>query len=353
MITAPYQEALDAYTNNAGEFSVEPVKGGLINQSYKISSKLTGRSFLLQQINKNIFPVPAIVQSNYEKIWDHLSEEGRNFLLPEPKCFPGGSLLFGDSNEQYWRIFSFIDGKNMTAPVNALQARVVANTFANFTSSFSDFDATALALTIPGFHDLSSRYDQFEHSIHNHQFERLQKASAVIEGLRRREKYVNLYEVFTESNEFLKRVMHHDAKISNVLFDEAGEIICLVDFDTCMPGYFFSDIGDMIRSMAVPADEDSSDISAIDIRKDIYDAILAGYLETMNDQLTVSEKKYIHYSGILMIYMQALRFITDYLNSDTYYRTAYPEQNLDRAKNQLLLLQRLEEFLTTNYSFKT
>lgn len=351
MIIASYQEALEAYANPL-EFLVEPLPGGLINHSYKISNKLSGDSFLLQQINKNVFTDPVLVQSNYQKIWEHLSEEGGNSLIPEPKYFPGESPLFCDSHDEYWRVFEFIDnGQSLGNTENILQVRSVANTFASLTSSFNGTDIQELGITIPDFHNLSARYKQFERSIHHHQFERLQKASMLIDELRKRDRYTNMYDVFTESDEFPKRIMHHDAKIGNVLFDEhSGDAICLVDLDTCMPGHFFSDIGDMIRSMAVTVNEDSP-AENIDIRKEFYDAIIAGYLDVMEHQLTTAEKKYIHYSGILMIYMQALRFITDYLNGDQYYQTTYSEQNLDRAKNQLLLLQKLEMFLAANYGF--
>lgn len=148
--------------------------------------------------------------------------------------------------------------------------------------------------------------------------------------------------------------MHHDAKISNVLFsNKTGKVVCLVDFDTVMPGYFFSDLGDMIRSMVCPEDETSTKFSNICIRKEFYEAIVTGYLDVIGKELTESEKKYIHYSGLLMIYMQSLRFLADYLNGDVYYQITYPDQNFDRAKNQLILLQRLEDFLGTNYQFKT
>jgi hypothetical protein len=118
-----------------------------------------------------------------------------------------------------------------------------------------------------------------------------------------------------------------------------------------MPGYFFSDLGDMIRSMAANEVESSTNYDEINIRKDMYESIVHGYMEVIHELLTDSEKKYIHYSGLLMIYMQALRFLTDYLNGDVYYRTTYPEQNFERAMNQLTLLQRLEEFLKLNYNF--
>ncbi|HEX7845196.1 MAG TPA: phosphotransferase, partial [Chitinophagaceae bacterium] len=194
---------------------------------------------------------------------------------------------------------------------------------------------------------------QFKESLHTRQYERLAKAASFIEELKKREHYASLYDVITESDEFHLRVMHHDAKIANVLFDEeSGNVVCLVDFDTVMPGYFFSDLGDMIRSMACNEDETSTNFDSLQIRKEYYEAILEGYLSVMNDQLTEAEKKYIHFSGIVMLYMQALRFMTDYLSGDKYYRVEYPEQNFDRSRNQLVLLQRLEEFLQQQYQFK-
>jgi thiamine kinase-like enzyme len=147
-------------------------------------------------------------------------------------------------------------------------------------------------------------------------------------------------------------VMHHDAKIANILFSKkTGDVICPVDFDTVMPGYFFSDLGDMIRSMACSLDETSTDFENLTIRKEFYKAIVEGYLSVMKNQFTVSENKYIHYAGLLMIYMQALRYMTDYLNGDIYYKTNYAEQNFDRAKNQVILLKRLEEFFKDEYQF--
>jgi Ser/Thr protein kinase RdoA (MazF antagonist) len=234
-----------------------------------------------------------------------------------------------------------------------MQARTVAEVFGSLTSGFEFFDLDILYITIPGFHDLSLRFRQFKQSLHTKNYDRLLKAAPLIDELKKRERHVSFYEVMTESEEFEKRLMHHDAKISNILFDEeTGKVICPVDFDTCMPGYFFSDLGDMIRSMACSEDESSINFSDMNIRKDFYEAILGGYMELMNELLTDSEKKYIHYSGLLIIYMQALRFLSDYLNGDVYYKTTYPEQNFDRAMNQLTLLQRLEEFLSVNYQFK-
>ena len=147
--------------------------------------------------------------------------------------------------------------------------------------------------------------------------------------------------------------MHHDAKLSNILFDQnTRKVVCPVDLDTTQAGYFFSDLGDMIRSMACSQSENCIDFSSIYIKSGFYEAIIDVYMAAIKDEFTEEEGKNIHYAGLLMIYMQALRYMTDYLNGDIYYRITYSEQNFDRAKNQLTLLQRLEEFLREKFSFK-
>jgi thiamine kinase-like enzyme len=342
-----YSEALKAFTNNSDSFSVHALDGGLINHSYKITDSNSGESYLLQRINHHVFKKPENVQLNYQLLWKHLEAGSIDVYMPEPKYFPGGAELYWDTDHNYWRVFEFIDhGKMFSNAETSGQARETAKTFALFTSAFHDFDVDLLKETIPDFHNLSVRYKQFEDSLKSEQHERIQKASLLIEELKSRIRYVDFYEVIIESDEFPKRVMHHDAKIANILFSKTnGKVICPVDFDTTMPGYFFSDLGDMIRSMACSHDEGSTDFKDISIRKEFYDAIVDGYLYVMNKYLTASEKKNIHYAGIIIIYMQALRFITDYLNGDIYYKTNYPEQNFDRAKNQLTLLQSLEQML--------
>jgi thiamine kinase-like enzyme len=348
-----YEEALKAYTGTKEIINVLPLDGGLINNSYKVTYKKSNEIILLQRINHQVFKKPENVQLNYQLLWNHLKSSGSNFYIPEPKYFPGEVDLYWDNDFNYWRVFEFIeDGKMLNIAENPEQAKTTAKTFAEFTLAFQDLDADMLMETIPDFHNLSFRYKQFEDALKGGQKKRMQKALPLIEELKQRNRYVNFYEIITESDEFPKRVMHHDAKIANILFSKTtGEVICPVDFDTTMPGYFFSDLGDMIRSMACSHDENSTDFENITIRIDFYSAIIEGYLLVMEKQLTASENKYIHYAGILIIYMQALRFMTDYLNGDIYYKINYAEQNFDRAKNQLTLLKELEEFLKKEYRF--
>lgn len=360
MNSTPYQEALRAaviYPDD--DLLVTPIAEGLINKTYKVVIKSNNFKLLLQQLNNEVFLEPEKVQANYMAISGLLNlTEFPSLPLPVtvPKALRclDGHFLFVDSNGKYWRIFEFIDDAvTLQQPANPAQAKKAAQTFACITASFEFYPIGNIHITIPGFHDLSLRYWQFQQSLNIENFDRLHAAASIITALKERERYVAFYNAIIESPDFEMRLMHHDAKISNLLFrKETGNVICPVDFDTCMPGYFFSDIGDMIRSMASSESEESKGVNELHIRKEYYEAIVSGYLEVLHEQLTDTEKKYIHSAGLLMIYMQALRFITDHLEGDKYYHTDYAEQNLDRAKNQLKLLTRLEDFLFTEYGFK-
>jgi len=342
-----YQEALDAYTLPANQLSVFTLSGGLINNSFKVTNEKLHYSFLLQQINHNVFTNPADVQDNYQLLWEFIIEKKIKLHIPAPKYFLDNKNLFIDNKNNYWRVFEFIEN-SMMLPIaeSTAQAKDTAKTFAEFTASFSKLNIELIKETIPDFHNLGFRFRQFRESVERGNAARNIKAAYLINELNKRINYVHFFESLKTKKEFPKRVMHHDAKIANILFDKTnGKVICPVDFDTVMPGYFFSDLGDMIRSMACSLDESSVDFENISIRKDFYQAITEGYLSVMNNQFTPAEKSHIHHAGILMIYMQALRYLADYLNEDIYYRINYPEQNFDRAKNQFILLNDLEQFL--------
>jgi Ser/Thr protein kinase RdoA (MazF antagonist) len=151
------------------------------------------------------------------------------------------------------------------------------------------------------------------------------------------------YERLMHSESFKIRVTHHDTKISNVLFDAGDNSVCVIDLDTVMPGHFISDVGDMLRTYLSPYGEEEQDFSKIQIRDDYFDAIVRGYLGEMNTELTDAEKNAFVFAGKFLIYMQAVRFLTDYLNNDVYYGVRYEGHNLVRAQNQAELLQRLCE----------
>jgi thiamine kinase-like enzyme len=210
-----------------------------------------------------------------------------------------------------------------------------------FTYLLRNFKANGLEYTLPQFHDLNLRYKQFEKSLKSAGEERLSSAADSLAQLRSHQEILDRYNYLTGNSLLPLRVIHHDTKISNVLFDKDSNGLCVIDLDTVMPGYFISDVGDMLRTYLSPANEEETDLSSIKIDTDRFYAIYNGYMSAMGNELTAYERENFFYSGKFMTYMQALRFMTDYLNNDVYYHTTYRGQNLNRAKNQLALLDEL------------
>ena len=183
------------------------------------------------------------------------------------------------------------------------------------------------------------RYEQFIASIKNASPEKiLARSRDIVDALQQYYNIVETFESIKSDPAFKIRVTHHDTNISNVLFDKNNKGICVIDLDTVMPGYFISDVGDMMRTYLSPAGEEEIDLTKIDVREDYFDAIVGGYLSEMHVELSNEEKKYFVYAGKFMIYMQALRFLADYLNNDIYYGAKYELHNFNRAANQLRLL---------------
>jgi len=172
--------------------------------------------------------------------------------------------------------------------------------------------------------------------------DRIRIAKQLIDDLKNYAYIHTSFEKIQSNSNVKKRVMHHDTKISNVLFDDCGKGIAIIDLDTVMPGYFISDVGDMKRTYLSPANEEDKDFSKIEIRDDFFRGIVHGYVSSMGNELTGAEHDLILYSGQFIIYMQAIRFLADYFNNDSYYEVKYEDNNLVRAGNQLCLLKQLE-----------
>lgn len=343
VITAFTSYSPDLPFHKAGKVNILPVGGGLINHSYKVCCELIP-DFFLQKINTRVFTHPERVQENYIQLWEYIEFEMAGPKMPCPLYWGPDNTLFTDHNGEYWRAFEWMDNA-VTHPIpqSSGQARATATAFAAFTLAFSGMNTALIQTVIPDFHNLSFRYRQFQDALDTEPYDRMAGAASLIEELNARKNYVAFYDEIISSDEFPLRVLHHDAKIGNVLFDKTnGSVICPVDFDTVMPGYFFSDLGDMIRSMA-GKEENAKGENQLNIS--YYEAIVKGYADTLGHKLTDREKENIHYAGPIMIYMQALRFLTDHLNGDQYYRTDFPGQNLERAQNQFSLLQSLESYL--------
>jgi Ser/Thr protein kinase RdoA (MazF antagonist) len=248
------------------------------------------------------------------------------------------------NKEGYFRLFPFVDGSHTIDVVSsAAQAYEAAKQFGRFTKLLNGFNCEQLRTTLPDFHNLPLRCHQFEKATAAGNAARIKEAAASIAFLQQHRSIVDASERINKNPAFKKRVTHHDTKISNVLFDENNKGLCVIDLDTVMPGYFISDVGDMLRTYLSPVSEEEKDFSKIEIREDYFKAIAEGYLQEMNDELSADEKAHFIYAGKFMIYMQALRFLTDYLNDDIYYGSKYDGQNFMRAKNQVVLLERLIE----------
>lgn len=240
----------------------------------------------------------------------------------------------------YFRLFPFVEGSHSIDVVNdPVQAYEAAKQFGLFTRLLSDFDATKLKATIPNFHDLSLRHRQFEQALKNGNPTRIKESRELIGKIHSNKDILEEFESIKQNPGFKIRVTHHDAKISNVLFDKHNKGICVIDLDTVMPGYFISDVGDMMRTYLSPVSEEETDLDKIVIREEYFKAIVDGYNEEMKDELSFFEKEHFLYAGKFMIYMQALRFLADHINDDVYYGARYEGHNFNRAANQLRLLE--------------
>jgi len=332
-----------------GEPQVALLGNGLIHRTYKVVFTGEGHSepIVLQSINRHMFKQPENIIHNYRIVYDSINGNGQLHIPPLVPTHHG-QWYWIDEDNHFWRATAFIKNSyTLLVAQTAADAFKTAQCYAGFTRSLNKVDTTALRAIIPHFHDLDLRYRQFEEAITHAPIDRLLKSTHVIAELRQRKNLADFYlRIQQEPAHYRIRVMHHDCKLSNILLDTAThQVICPVDLDTVMPGLYFSDIGDMIRSMAATQDEESTRWEEIDINADFYHAIIDGYTAGMGDSFTPEEKAHIHYAGLIMIYMQSLRFIADFLNKDVYYKISYPEQNLNRALNQLILLEKLEAFL--------
>jgi len=312
-----------------------PLHQGLINQTYVVQAKQG--DFILQNINTKVFKDPFAIDHNINAIGrylvKHVPTQLFTHLVPSKK---GETLIKWEGN--YYRAFKKIKGKAYDVLSNAEQAASAAAQFGNYTASLAGFPIGDLKDTIPQFHDLGLRYQQFETALKNGISSRIHTVKEEIDTIKSYQSYLTRWNHFIKHKEAHLRVTHHDTKISNVLFRDETEAICVIDLDTTMPGYFISDVGDMCRTYLCPVNEECQDLNQITVLKDRWEAIQSGYLKSMGEHLTPFEKDHFSFSGQFMIYMQAIRFITDYMNGDIYYTTNRQDHNLDRTKNQLRLL---------------
>ncbi len=329
---------------------IKLLTSGLIHNTYNVSGNK--KSIVLQQINTAVFSEPGEIISNYLTIFDYLKDHPE-VKIPEPVPTLQGLYLFTDEAGTVWRATQYMEDSYVeSSTITSNQAQKVAGCFGAFSQALSSLKPEKLAVVLPGFHNLSWRFEQFVQAIASADPKRASNTQKIIENVQQRKQLVSFYESLTGNADFPLRIMHHDCKISNILFHQhTRNPVCVIDLDTVMPGYFFSDLGDLIRSVTGTVGETATDLHSLKIKESYYEAIVTGYTRGLGDQLTRAEKNVIHHAGLIMIYMQGIRFLTDYLNGDTYYKIAYPEQNFDRANNQFHLLLKLEEFLINKFNY--
>lgn len=319
-----------------------PFGKGLINHTWKVTAM--GKAYILQRVNDQVFTQPEQIAANVRLIADYFKANWPEYNFVAPLVTGNGKDLLHVPFLGYFRMFPFVDGSHAKevaeTPAQAYEAAVQ---FGRFTRLLCGLDISGLQLTIPSFHDLALRYEQFLTALENGNQDRIATANDLIGQVINHQSIVAVYTEMLSDPSFKLRVTHHDTKISNVLFDDNDRGLCVIDLDTVMPGYFISDIGDMLRTYLCPVSEEEKDFSKIEIRDDFYKAIIEGYKQEMKSELTERENTYFFYAGKFMIYMQALRFVTDYINDDKYYGAKYEGQNLVRATNQMVLLQRYLE----------
>ena len=321
------------------DYEINPLGDGLINTTWLVKEISSGRKFVFQRINDKVFKQPMEIAFNIGLINDYLSDKYPEYLFTSPVKALNMSDMIKD-DDGYFRLFLYVEGSVTHNKLNrSIQAYEAAKQFGKFTRLLSGLNISQLRTTIPDFHNLILRFEQFIDSLKNADPEKYKNAKEAIDFLVDNQYIVEEYKKIVISKDFKLRVTHHDTKISNVLFDIEDKGICVIDLDTVMPGYFISDIGDMMRTYLSPVSEEEKDFNKIEVRIDFFIAIVNGYLSEMKYELSEVEKRSIVYSGKFMIYMQALRFITDYLNNDIYYGARYDGHNLIRGQNQVKLLR--------------
>lgn len=332
--------------------SVHELSSGHINDTFLITT--TQKPFyILQCINHNVFKdVPGLIE-NKIKVSNHIKSKFSQFSKSEVESqnvhfylTRVGDSYYTDPQGNFWNLMRYIDESVTYETVpNKQIAYEGGRLLAQFLNLTSDFDSSELIEVIPKFHEMSFRYDEFDESKTIACPKRLELAEPYMVSAENYRKEMHILENLKKSGKIGLRVTHNDTKISNVLFDKEDKGICLIDLDTVMPGIIHYDYGDAIRTICNTAAEDEPDLDKVAFNLEYYDAFTKGFLKHMDQSLPALEKKYLPLAAKTMIFIMALRFLTDYLNGDIYYKTKYPEHNLNRAKNQFKLLESLSEKL--------
>jgi Putative homoserine kinase type II (protein kinase fold) len=324
--------------------SCTPIGQGNINDTY-LAELSDGQAFVLQKLNHRVFQRPEAVMGNTLRVCRHLAQSGFPYQVPTPFPTLAGTYWHRDEEGAYWRAMPFIS--NSYAPEScpdAVTAYRAAKAYGAFARHLRDFRAAELSETIPGFHDTRRRWEDYQKVLKTDPSNRKKDCPDALADMMLAKPTFDEIARLKESGLLPLRVTHNDTKAGNVLFDRSThEALAVIDLDTVMPGTLLSDFGDMVRTFVPSAQEDAEEPPLL--RMDVLEAIKKGYLEETADFMTRGERDNLMLGAAWMAGEQALRFLTDFLAGDVYYKTAHPQHNLIRARNQCGLFRALHELL--------
>ena len=331
------------------EATVAPYGEGHINDTYYTNAP----GYILQRINNSIFPDVAGLMNNIEYVTEFLKEkiqkEGGNTERETLKIIRtrDGKNHLKTSDGKYFRMYKFIEDTVTYQTIEKKeQFYSCAKAFGKFQKQLSDFDVSKLVEITPDFHNTPKRLEALKKAISDDVCGRKKDVEKEIEFALSMEKYADVITSLLGTKEVPLRVTHNDTKLNNVLFDnKTDEAICVIDLDTVMPGSLLYDFGDAIRFGAATAKEDETDLSKMHFDISLFEAYAKGFLEELGESITEKEKELLPISALLLTYECGIRFLTDYLQGDTYFKIKREHHNLDRCRTQFKLVYEMENAL--------
>lgn len=335
-------------------FDFDPINVGHINDTILVKTiHENDPDYVLQRINHEVFKDVDKLMENIFRVTTHIrdrlaaSEETKNKKYLELVKTKNGKLYHQDLNGNYWRCYVYC--RNGSAHYNEITPGMAiegGKALGKFQSLLSDLPGGPLNETIPDFHNIETRLAAFDESCKQDTANRAQSVQPEIEFFRSRADEMMKIHRIGKQGLLPVRITHNDTKFNNILFDENANALCIIDLDTVMNGYVHYDFGDAIRTLANTAEEDEPDLSKVQFNFELFENFTKGYLKETISILTETEIQHLAFSAKLMTYIIALRFFTDFLDGDTYFKTHYPTHNLDRTRNQIKLFREMEGHFT-------
>lgn len=342
------QEICSLFNIGGNYKSCKELTTGNINCTYSIRYFRDGqeKNYILQRINKNVFKEPEKVMENIVRVTDYVRtnilEKGlstKKFVLRVFLSKTDGRPFVIDNNGDYWRCYRFIENsETYDSTDDLLVIERVGTAFGRFQNCLDGFDAQTLHESIPDFHNTKKRYDVFIDAVKRNEYNRLKYVQEEVNALMEMKERACLLQEYLETGKIPLRVTHNDTKCNNVSFDKTTkEALAVLDLDTVMSGAIAYDFGDAIRFIANTLIEDDPDVENVRLNLSKYEAFTKGFVLEVKDKLEELEKKTLNLGVFVMTVELAVRFLTDYLTGDKYFKTKYPGHNVDRARNQLAL----------------